>query len=182
MPREVIIGVSGGIAAYKTAALVSSLVQAGHGVTTVMTRASRKFIGAATFRALTGRPVVTDQFDPRYPLGAHIELAEQSDLLCIAPATADVMGKAACGLADDLLSTLLLCFEGPVLLAPAMNSAMWERAAVQRNVAQLRADGYYFVDPREGWLSCRRVGVGRMADAPVIQEAIERLLEDGQKG
>ena len=120
---ELIIGVTGGIAAYKTAALVSSLVQSGHGVSVVMTRAARKFIGPATFRALTGRPVVTDQFDRHFPLGAHIELAERAELMCIAPASADLMAKAAHGLADDLLTTLLLSFQGPVLLAPAMNSA-----------------------------------------------------------
>jgi len=176
MPREIIIGISGGIAAYKTAALVSTLVQEGHGVTVVMTRAARKFVGAATFRALTGRPVISDPFDRHFPLGAHIELAEKAELLCIAPASADLLGKAAGGLADDLLSTLVMCFEGPVLLAPAMNSAMWEKFAVQRNVNQLRADGYHFIDPQEGWLSCRRTGVGRMAEPASIQAAIEQLL------
>ncbi len=165
---------SGGIAAYKTAALVSQLVQAGAGVSVVMTSAAREFIGPATFAALTGRPVYEDTFDePRYPLGAHIELAERGHLLCIAPATANVLAKAATGLADDLLSTLLLSFTGPVLLAPAMNCEMWEKPAVQRNVAQLRDDGVHFVDPEEGWLSCRRRGVGRMAASEKIFAAIE---------
>jgi phosphopantothenoylcysteine decarboxylase/phosphopantothenate--cysteine ligase len=176
MPHETIIGVSGGIAAYKTAALVSSLVQGGHGVSVVMTRAARKFVGPATFRALTGRPVVVDQFDRHFPLGAHIELAEKAELLCVAPASADVLAKAACGLADDMLSTLLLSFTGPVLLAPAMNSAMWEKPAVQRNMVTLRNDGFHFVDPQEGWQSCRRVGLGRMAEPADIQKAIEKLL------
>ena len=176
MPHELIIGVSGGIAAYKTAAMVSSLVQEGHGVSVVMTRAARKFVGPATFRALTGRPVVSDPFDRHYPLGAHIELAEKGELLCIAPTSADLMAKAANGLADDVLSTLLLSFAGPVLLAPAMNSAMWEKPALQRNVATLRQDGVHFVDPQEGWQSCRRTGMGRMAEPTEIQAAIERLL------
>jgi phosphopantothenoylcysteine decarboxylase/phosphopantothenate--cysteine ligase len=176
MPHELIIGITGGIAAYKTAALVSSLVQAGHGVSVVMTRASRKFVGPATFRALTGRPVVTDSFDPRFPLGAHIELAEKAQLLCVAPASADLIAKAACGLADDLLTTLLLSFTGPVLLAPAMNVAMWQKPSVQRNLARLRDDGFHFVDPQEGWQSCRRIGMGRMAESAEIQAAIERLL------
>jgi phosphopantothenoylcysteine decarboxylase/phosphopantothenate--cysteine ligase len=176
MPHELIIGVSGGIAAFKTAALVSSLVQKGHGVSVVMTRAARKFVGPATFRALTSRPVVIDPFDPRFPLGAHIELAEQARLLCIAPASADLLAKAACGLADDLLSTLLLSFNGPVLMAPAMNAAMWQKPSVQRNVATLRSDGTHFVDPHEGWQSCRRVGIGRMAEPADIEAAIERLL------
>ena len=176
MPRELIIGVSGGIAAYKTAALVSSLVQNGHGVSVVMSRAARKFVGPATFRALTGRPVVSDAFDPHYPLGAHIELADRAALLCVAPASADLLGKAACGLADDLLSTLMLSFSGPVILVPAMNSAMWEKPSVQRNIATLRADGYHFVDPQVGWQSCRRSGMGRMAEPADIQAAIEKLL------
>lgn len=177
MAHEIIIGVSGGIAAYKTAALVSSLVQQGHGVSVVMTRSARKFIGAATFRALTGRPVVSESFDHHYPLGAHIELAEKAELLCVAPASADVLAKAACGLADDLLSTLLLSFSGPIVFAPAMNSAMWEKPAVERNIKTLRADGHHFIDPQEGWQSCRRVGMGRMAEPAEIQAAIERLLE-----
>ena len=176
MAHELIIGVTGGIAAYKSAALVSSLVQQGHGVSVVMTRSARKFIGAATFRALTGRPVVSDSFDRHYPLGAHIELAEKANLLCVAPASADLLAKAATGLADDLLSTLLLSFTGPVLFAPAMNSAMWEKKSVQRNVSALREDGCNFIDPQEGWQSCRRTGMGRMAEPADIQAAIERLL------
>jgi phosphopantothenoylcysteine decarboxylase/phosphopantothenate--cysteine ligase len=176
MPHELIIGVTGGIAAFKTAALVSSLVQQGHGVSVVMTRSARKFVGPATFRARTGRPVVSDQFDRHYPLGAHIELADRAELLCIAPASADLLAKAACGLADDLLSTLLLSFTGPVLFAPAMNAAMWEKRSVQRNIETLRNDGYHFMDPQTGWQSCRRTGMGRMAEPQHIQAAIDSLL------
>jgi phosphopantothenoylcysteine decarboxylase/phosphopantothenate--cysteine ligase len=180
MPSELIVGVSGGIAAYKTAALVSSLVQRGHGVSVVMTRAARKFVGPATFRALTGRPVAIDVFErARFPLGAHIELAEKAHLFCIAPASANVIAKAAHGLADDLLSTLLLSFDGPILFAPAMNIAMWEKKSVQRNIATLRSDGCDFVGPQEGWQSCRRSGMGRMAEPADIQTAIERLLALG---
>ncbi len=174
--REIVIGCSGGIAAYKTAQLVSLLVQAGAGVSVVMTRTAREFIGPATFTALTGRPVLEHTFDPAYPLGSHIELATQGQLLCIAPCTANVLAKAAHGLADDLLSTLLLTFTGPILMAPAMNCEMWEKPAVKRNVEQLRADGVHFVDPEEGWLSCRRRGVGRMAAPENIFTAIETLL------
>jgi phosphopantothenoylcysteine decarboxylase len=177
--RELIIGVSGGIAAYKTAALVSRLVQAGAGVSVVLTPTAREFIGAATFAALTGRPVLEHAFDDQaHPLGAHIDLAEQAELMCIAPATANVLAKAATGLADDLLSTLLLSFTGPVLMAPAMNCEMWEKVPVQRNVAQLRADGVHFVGPDEGWLSCRKRGVGRMSQPDAIYAAIAELLGD----
>ena len=176
MAREIIIGVCGGIAAYKSATLVSSLVQAGHGVTVAMTRSARKLVGPPTFRALTGREVVTDMFARYQPLGAHIELAERADLVCVAPATANLLGKLANGLADDLLSTMLLAFDGPVLLAPAMNTAMWQKPSVGRNVATLQGDGYHFVGPQAGWLSCRRTGVGRMAEPEAIETEIGKLL------
>ena len=175
--REIIIGVTGGVAAYKTAALVSRLVQSGAGVTVVMTAAAERFIGAAAFAALTGRPVAREVFDEsRFPLGAHIELAAKGELLCVAPATANFLAKAAHGLADDLLSTLYLAFSGPVLVAPTMNTAMWEKPAVQRNVEQLRADGVRIIDPEEGWLSCRVKGRGRMADPDRLFAAIEETL------
>jgi len=177
--RELIVGVTGGIAAYKTAMLVSRLAQAGAGVTVVMTDSARQFVGPATFEALSGRPVRTAAFnDPAHPLGAHIELAQAAELMCVAPATANFLAKAATGLADDLLSTLLLSFEGPVLLAPAMNSEMWAKPAVQRNVAQVKSDGLTIVEPEEGWLSCRQRGVGRMADVETIFAAIERRLAE----
>jgi phosphopantothenoylcysteine decarboxylase/phosphopantothenate--cysteine ligase len=174
--REIVVGVSGGIAAYKTAALVSQLVQAGAGVTVVLSSSAREFIGPATFAALTGRRVVENSFDEAFPLGPHIELARRGNLLCVAPATANLLAKAATGLADDLLSTLMLSFTGPVLLAPAMNNEMWEKPAVQRNVQQLRKDGVHFVDPQEGWLSCRVRGVGRMAEPADIFRAIDELV------
>jgi phosphopantothenoylcysteine decarboxylase/phosphopantothenate--cysteine ligase len=177
--RRLVIGVSGGIAAYKSAMLVSQLVQSGAEVNVVLTPAAERFVGPATFAALTGRPVASEVFDSRFPLGAHIELARRAELLCIAPASAGRLGKLAQGLADDLLSTLYLCFTGPVLLAPAMNDRMWQHPAVQRNVEQLRGDGVYFVDPTSGWLSCRQSGPGRMAEPETILAAIGRLLPSG---
>ncbi|REJ69698.1 MAG: phosphopantothenoylcysteine decarboxylase [Planctomycetota bacterium] len=171
--RELLLGVAGGVAAFKAAALTSQLVQSGARVTVVMTAAAQHFIGRATFEALTGRPVHRDVFDPvDCPLGAHIELAERAELMCVAPATANFMAKAAGGLADDLLSTLYLTNPGPLLLAPAMNSDMWEKPAVQRNLAQLREDGAIIVDPESGWLSCRKTGTGRMASPETIHAAI----------
>jgi len=178
MARELILGVSGGIAAYKSAALVSGLVQAGWGVSVVMTENAQQFIGPTTFCALTGRRVATSLFDEASDsLGSHIELADQAALFCVAPATANALAKASSGLADDLLSTLLLSFTGPVLLAPAMNCDMWEKPSVQRNVATLRKDGYHFVDPVEGWLSCRKQCIGRMAEPETIRAAIESLAK-----
>lgn len=172
--KKIIVGVTGGVAAFKTAAMVSRLVQDRHEVRVVMTESATKFIGKATFAALTGESVITDIFDPRFPLGAHIELARTYDLLCVAPATANFLAKAAQAVADDLLSTLYLCFMGPVLLAPAMNCEMWDKAAVQRNIAQLKEDGVNLVGPEAGWLSCRVQGKGRMSEPEAI---IESLLE-----
>lgn len=175
--RELLIGVTGGIAAYKTAALVSRLVQSGAGVTVVMTAAAERFVGPATFAALTGRSVCTKTFDDgSFPLGAHITLAKQAELLCIAPASADFLAKAASGLADDLLSTLYLSFTGLVLIAPAMNTEMWLKPVVQRNVERLREDGVQVIDPEEGWLSCRTVGAGRMAEPETIFATIEQCI------
>jgi phosphopantothenoylcysteine decarboxylase/phosphopantothenate--cysteine ligase len=174
--RELLVGVSGGIAAFKTAALVSQLVQAGAGVTVVMTRSATRLVGPKTFEALTGRPVGTKTFGP----GAHphIELARKAEIFCIAPATANILAKAALGLADDLVSTLLLSCTGPILLAPAMNAEMWKKPAVERNVAQLRADGLMIIDPEEGYLSCGEVGPGRMASPEAIFRAIAETLAE----
>lgn len=174
--QEILIGVTGGIAAYKAAALVSQLVQAGAGVSVVMTRSATQLVGPKTFEALTGRPVGLRMFGR----GAHphIDAATRAELLCVAPATANILAKAASGLADDLLSTILLAFEGPVLMAPAMNTIMWRKPAVQRNVEQLRTDGVQIIDPAEGHLSCGMYGPGRMAEPDTIYQAIaKRLLE-----
>ncbi len=175
--REILLGVTGGIAAYKAADLCSKLMQAGAHVTVVMTEAAERFIGKTTFEALTGRPVYRDLFMPQeHPLGEHIGLSRRADLFVIAPATADFLAKAANGFADDLLSTLLLAATCPVLFAPAMNTDMWNKPATQRNLQQLRDDGCHFTDPGEGWLSCGQTGPGRMAEPPEIVEAIQSLL------
>src|SRR5258708_2268111 len=139
---EILLGVTGGIAAYKSAELTSRLVQAGAAGAVGMTRSAQRVVGPTTFEALTKRPVPRQAFSPpEHPLGEHIGLARRARLLIVAPASADCLAKFAHGLADDLLSTLYLAFTGPVLAAPAMNSDMWTKPAVQRNIAQLRADG-----------------------------------------
>ena len=176
----ILLGVSGGVSAYKAAALTSKLVQAGRDVQVILTPAAEKFVGEATFAALSGRPVAKGVFDPdRYPLGAHIELARSAKALVVAPATADFLAKAAHGLADDLLSTTYLCFDGPILFAPAMNVEMWRKPVVQRNVEALKRDGVAFVGPEEGWLSCRDRGAGRMSEPEAIFAAIEATLSEG---
>ncbi|RMG02933.1 MAG: phosphopantothenoylcysteine decarboxylase [Planctomycetota bacterium] len=172
--REILIGVTGGIAAFKTAALVSKLVQAGAGVSVVMTESATHLVGPKTFEALTGRPVGLDVFGPSpHP---HIEPADTAELFCIAPATANILAKAACGIADDLVSTLILSFHGPILMAPAMNVHMWNKPAVQRNVRQLQDDGLVLIEPEEGYLSCGARGKGRMASPERIFDEIRRRL------
>ena len=177
-PREIVLGVTGGIAAYKSADLCSKLVQSGHAVTAVLTAAAEQFIGATTFEALTGRPVHRAMFSPKegFHQGEHIGLARRAELVVIAPASADFLAKLAHGFADDLLSTLILATTAPILVAPAMNCEMWAKPTVQRNVAQLKADGLQIVEPGSGWLSCGQIGQGRMAEPGEIQAAIQRLL------
>ena len=150
------------------------MVQAGAGVSVVRTRSATKLVGPKTFEALTGRPVRTRVFGRGgHP---HIELAEAAELICVAPATANILAKVAVGLADDLLSTTLLSFAGPVVMAPAMNCQMWEKPAVKRNVEQLRADGVVLIGPEQGYLSCGTQGIGRMASPEKIFEVIAEQL------
>ena len=176
--REILLGVSGGVAAYKAAAVASGLVQAGAHVSVIMTPSASRFIGPTTFEALTGRPVHSDMFSPReHHQGEHIGLAGRAELAVVAPATAQSLARLAHGLADDLMSTTLLCFTGPVLLAPAMNCEMWAKASVQRNVTTLVNDGYEVISPGEGWLSCGQVGAGRMAEPDDILERIAASCE-----
>lgn len=169
---RIVIGISGGIAATKVATVVSRLVQAEHEVQVVLTHGAQQFVGASTFSALCGQAPVSETYDPRFPLGAHIELADGIDLLVLAPATARILASCAHATADDLLATLYLNCECPVLIAPAMSSSMWEKPAVQRNVNALRQDGVHFVGPETGWLSCRKMGSGRMSEPEQLLAAI----------
>ncbi len=175
-PKKILLGIAGGIAAYKAADLCSKLAQAGHHVQVVMTWGASEFVGEATLAALSGRPVVTQSFDARFPLGPHIELARGLDALVIAPATAATLARLAHGLADDLLSTLYLQNTAPVVLAPAMSDPMWNQASVQRNVEILRGDGCHIVGPEKGWLSCRVQGTGRMSEPAKIITEINALI------
>ena len=175
--REILVGVTGGIAAYKTAALVSRLVQAGAGTSVIMTEHAARFVGPLTFQTLTGRPVYTDMFaSPEVYRADHISLADRADLVVVAPATANCLAKLAHGIADDLLSTALLAVEAPVLLAPAMNERMWEHPAVRANVELLRSRGVRMIGPDEGYLACGTTGKGRMAEPDAIFEEIRKIL------
>ena len=175
--REILVGVTGGIAAYKTAALVSGLVQAGAGASVIMTEHATRFVGPLTFQTLTGRPVHTDLFEsPDVYKAEHIALAERAELVVVAPATANCLAKLAHGIADDLLSTVLLAVEAPLLAAPAMNARMWAHPAVKANVELLRSRGVRFIGPEEGRLACGTVGPGRMAEPQEILRQIVDIL------
>ena len=175
--KKILLGVTGGIAAYKAAELVRRLSERDIEVHVVMTQAACGFITPVTMQALSGNPAYTDMWDPRIRDNmAHIELSRDKALIVIAPATADFMAKLASGLADDLLSTLCLARDCPLVVAPAMNRQMWEHPATQRNVAQLRADGVEVLGPASGGQACGEVGMGRMLEAPQIAEAVAALL------
>lgn len=176
---EVLLCVTGGIACYKAADLAGKLVQAGAGVTVAMTEAAAKFVTPLTFAAVTGRASFTTMWrDPQDHDPAHIALTEAADLMIVAPATANILGKLAGGIADDLVSTLALSAAGAceILLAPAMNSRMWHAPAVRENVEKLRARGVHFVGPNEGRLACGTIGPGRMAEPDEILAAAVGLL------
>lgn len=180
---RITLGVTGGVAAYKSAELVRRLQQEGHSVQVVMTRAAREFITPLTFAALSGQKVITDLFAGS-PGGEanlesaieHIAVAQRTDLLLVAPATADILAKFARGIADDFLSTLYLASTAPVLLAPAMNVSMWQHAATQENLAALRARGVRIVEPGEGYLACGMTGPGRLAGQEEILQAVQGIL------
>jgi phosphopantothenoylcysteine decarboxylase / phosphopantothenate---cysteine ligase len=171
------LGVTGGIGAYKAVEVARGLQKRGHDVAAIMTRSARKFVGEVTFEAITRRPVITDQFARGANANIeHIALATDIGLLLIAPATANVIGKLANGIADDFLTSLYLATRAQVLLAPAMNTNMLEHPAVQRNLQTLAARGVQFVDPGEGFLACGWIGKGRLAEPEAIVEAAEQML------
>jgi phosphopantothenoylcysteine decarboxylase/phosphopantothenate--cysteine ligase len=177
----VILGIGGGIAAYKAAELARALMERGVTVQVVMTRAAQEFVRPLTFAALTARKVITDLFassgeDTLSSAVEHIRVAQEAQALVVAPATADLLAKFASGLADDFLSTLYLAFTGPVVLAPAMNTNMWNHPATRRNLETLRGRGHIVVDPEEGVLACGMVGPGRLAEPDRIAAAVLAAL------
>ena len=176
--KRILLGLSGGIAAYKAAELTRLLVQAGAEVRVVMTEAACRFITPVTMQALSGNLVHTDLWDASIPNNmAHIELSRGCDAIVVAPASADFLAKLANGLCDDLLSTLCLAREGPLLVAPAMNLQMWGNPATQRNVNQLRADGVAILGPASGDQACGETGMGRMLEAEEILEEIDASFQ-----
>jgi phosphopantothenoylcysteine decarboxylase/phosphopantothenate--cysteine ligase len=180
--REVIVGVCGGIAAYKVADVVSKLVQLGAGVTVMMTADAQQFVTPLTFEALSGRKVRTTPFelvdssDPQ-----HISLGEHADLMLIAPATSNMIAKIAHGLCDDIVSLTVAAAACPIVFAPAMNNRMWSHAVAQENVAKLKNIGYRFIGPEDGWLACRNIGPGRLSEPQTIVQEIRAMLSESTK-
>jgi len=172
MGRKVVLGVTGSIAAYKACELVRLFVKAGDEVHVVMTDHAKEFVTPLTFRTLSKNPVENAMFaEPLEWKPGHIGLAESADLVVVAPCTANVLAKAAHGLADDLLSSVLLATKAPVVIAPAMNEGMWTNPATRENVETLKKRGVRFVDPAAGDLACGTTGVGRMAEPEAIHDA-----------
>lgn len=171
--KRIVLGVTGGIAAYKAAELVRLLSKQGADVQVAMTEGATHFVTPTTFQALSGKPVYLDQWDARMPNAmAHIDLSRQADLIVVAPASADFLARIANGMADDLLATMVLARNCPLLIAPAMNRQMWENPATQRNVEQLRADGITVLGPASGEQACGEVGAGRMLEPEEIVEEV----------
>ncbi|HJL16224.1 MAG TPA: bifunctional phosphopantothenoylcysteine decarboxylase/phosphopantothenate--cysteine ligase CoaBC [Sandaracinaceae bacterium LLY-WYZ-13_1] len=176
---KVLVGVSGGIAAYKAVTLVRELTRRGHELRVVLSPTATRFVGPVTFTGIAGRPPVVDLWDPSYAGEVHVELAAWADVAVVAPATANLLARAVHGLADDALSATLLCFDRPVVFAPAMHDRMWRHPATARNLARLRADGARFVGPVSGPLASGDVGMGRMSEPDAIADAVEAALGPG---
>ncbi len=177
-PHSIVLGVSGGIACYKAVELVRLLIREGFVVQVIMTRAAMEFVTPLTFQALSGRPVATETFSltQESEIG-HINLADQADLFVIAPATANVIGKIASGIADDLLTTVVMATQAPVLIAPSMNIHMYENRLLQENIGRLKKFGYHIMEPAEGYLACGYEGKGRLPEPQDIVEEIHGLLK-----
>ena len=177
------LGVSGGIAVYKAVEVMRGLQKAGCEVSVAMTRHATEFVQPLTFRALTDRHVIVDDYDPVNPDPiAHINFSQAIDLLLIVPATANVIAKFANGVADDCLSSTYLACTAPVMIAPAMNTTMWEQPATQRNIAQLKEDGVHFVEPVAGELACKTVGTGKLEDVEnIVEQAVKLLTAETQR-
>ncbi len=176
--KTIILGITGGIAAYKAADLASKLTQAEATVKVIMTESATRFITPLTFRNLTGQPVVTDMFelDSEYNV-EHVALAETADIVVIAPATANIIAKMAGGIADDSLTCVVLATEAPVIIAPSMNDNMYKNSITQENLAKLKNRGFTIIEPEYGRLASGKIGQGRLPDTGIIMNAVKLILE-----
>lgn len=179
MKKNIILGITGSIAAYKAADIANTLTKEGHSVHVIMTKAAMEFITPLTLQTLTKNKVHTDQFAPYIPSEVeHISLAQKADLFLVAPASADFIAKAAAGIADDMLTTVLLAARNiPILVAPAMNTAMYENPITQRNIKMLMEFGFQFIEPREALLACGDLGKGALAETEDILSQVRKALQ-----
>lgn len=173
---HIIVGMGGGIAAYKAVVLVRELVRRGHDVKVVMTDAAQRFVGPITLAGVSGEAPIVDLWDARYAGEVHVELAAWADAIVVAPATANLIARMTSGITDDALTATILCFDGPVAIAPAMHHRMWRHPATQRNIARLTADGVRIIGPVEGELASGDVGIGRMVEPEQLAAELETLL------
>lgn len=183
MPHNIILGVTGSIAAYKSAEIASKLKASGYNVTVIMTASARQFINPLTFQTLSKNQVITHLFEDVTYDPLHVSLADKADLIIIAPATANIIGKIASGIADDVLTCTVVATKSPVLIAPAMDEGMYRNPIVQENIKKLKGLGYKFIGPEKGRLASGRIGLGRLAATALILEAIKKELRaHGKKG
>lgn len=176
--KIIVLGVTGGIAAYKAADIASKLTQAGAIVKTIMTKSATEFITPLTFRNLTHQPVVTDMFDLNSEYSVeHVALAEEADVILIAPATANIIAKLACGIADDSLTCTVLATESPVIVAPSMNDNMYKNSITRENIEKLRNRHFVIVEPETGRLASGKTGQGRLANIQMIIDAVDKTLD-----
>lgn len=175
--KNIVLGVTGGIAAYKACEITSRLIKLDFNIQVIMTKSAQEFVKPLVFQSLTNQSVITDMFEkPSSWDIEHISLAQKADLFLIAPATANIIGKVACGIADDMLSTTIMATKAPVVFAPAMNTAMYQNKIVQKNIDTLQELGYYFIKPSEGRLACGDIGVGKLADIDTIIKEVQQIL------
>jgi phosphopantothenoylcysteine decarboxylase/phosphopantothenate--cysteine ligase len=173
--KSIVIGISGGIACYKTAEIVNALVKKGHNVDVIMTESAQKFVTPLTFQTLSQNKVITDMFEPTDCWDVkHISIAKKADIFIVVPATANIIGKIACGIADDMLTTTIMAASCRKIIAPAMNTAMWENSIVQDNLKKLRENGYEVLDTDSGRLACGDIGAGKLLPWEEIVEIILR--------
>ncbi len=181
--KNVVLGVTGGIAAYKACEIISGLKKIGANIDVIMTRSATEFVTPYTFQSLTGNSVTVNMFEtPKYWDMEHISLAQKSDILLVAPATANIMGKVAAGIADDMLSTTIMASDKPVVFAPAMNTKMFENPVVQKNMQTLIKRGYHIIPPKGGILACGDEGQGKLQEVSLILEELQRIYEEERKG
>ncbi|WP_058485309.1 bifunctional phosphopantothenoylcysteine decarboxylase/phosphopantothenate--cysteine ligase CoaBC [Defluviitalea phaphyphila] len=180
--KTVILGVTGGIAAYKSCEIISKLIKLGFNVQVIMTKSAQEFVKPLVFQSLTNQPVITDMFEkPSVWEIEHISLAKKADLFLVAPATANIIGKVASGIADDMLSTTIMATKAPVIFAPAMNTVMYQNKIVQKNISKLLELGYNFISPSKGRLACGDVGIGKLADVDIIIENVLKIINPVSK-